>query len=208
MSGPRAEDLRTFLASHPLLGNLPGDIDDEVSRCCLNIAAQAGQYLLLEGEPANAFYLIRRGQVSLETRGPGRLLVLETLGPGSVLGWSWLFPPYRWRFDARAVGPVGAVAVDALCLRCKAEDDPKLGYELMRRFSSVMVCRLDAAQARLSDRYRGEVKTIARRGWWADGTIHVYDKPRATRAALTEERLTDVDEVMRRVAIEIERSMQ
>lgn len=204
----RAEDLGTFLACHPLLGGLPGDVDDDISRCCLNIAVRAGQYLLVEGEPANAFYLIRRGQVSLETRAPGRLQVLETLGPGAVLGWSWLFPPYRWRFDARAVEPVGAVAVDATCLRSKAETDPNLGYELMKRFNSVIVSRLDAVQARLSERYSREVKAIAKRGWWAGGKIYLYDSSSATPSDPTEERLSDLDEVMRRVAIQIERNVK
>ena len=118
---------------------------------------RAGEYLLLEGDAADIFYLIRRGQVSLETRAPGRPpLVLKTLGPGTEIGWSWLFPPYRWQFDARATEPVEAIAVDAICLRGKVESDPALGYELTKKFAAVMLHRLQAARMRLSVLHRGE----------------------------------------------------
>ena len=63
--------------------------------------------LLREGEPAERFYLIRHGMVALEVDAPGRgPLVIETLDEGEVVGWSWLFAPYRWAMDGRAVGDV------------------------------------------------------------------------------------------------------
>jgi NAD(P)H-flavin reductase len=113
--------------------------------------------LLLEGDAADVFYLVRRGQVTLETRAPGRPpLVIETLGPGSDVGWSWLFPPYRWQFDARATEPVEAIAVDAIRLRAQIEETPTLGYELTKKFAAVMLSRLQAARLRLSVLHRGE----------------------------------------------------
>ena len=150
----RFEDIAALVASHPLLAGLPGDMASLVSGCARNVAVKPGEFLLVEGEPANTLYLLRRGRVSLEASAPGRLpLVIETLEPGAGLGWSWLFPPYRWQFDARATEPVGAIAVDAACLRSKAEADPVFGYELIKRFASVMMTRLDAAQLRLLDLY-------------------------------------------------------
>ena len=89
-------------------------------------------------------------EVFTPTRGP---VVIETLGPGEVLGWSWLFPPYRWHFDAQAVEPVRAVALDGGCLRGKCEEDPRLGYELTRRFAAIMMDRLQATRLRLLDVY-------------------------------------------------------
>ena len=149
------EDIASLVASHPLLEGLPGDMALLVTGCARNVAVNSGQYLLVEGEAADTLYLLRRGSVSLEIRAPGQPpMVIETLGPGSGVGWSWLFPPYRWQFDARAAEPVGAIAVDAGCLRAKAEADPVFGYELMKRFALVMVARLDAAQVRLLDLYR------------------------------------------------------
>jgi CRP/FNR family transcriptional regulator, cyclic AMP receptor protein len=98
--------------------------------------------------------LLRRGRVTIEVHVPGYgALVIETLGPGSAIGWSWLVPPYLWQFDARASEPAGVIAVDAVCLRDKAEADPRFGYELMKRFASTMVERLQATQLRLVDLY-------------------------------------------------------
>ena len=89
------------MASHPLLAGLPGDMASLVSGCARNVAVKPGEFLLVEGDPANTLYLLRRGRVSLEASAPGRApLVIETLGPGAGLGWSWLFPPYRWQFDS------------------------------------------------------------------------------------------------------------
>jgi CRP/FNR family transcriptional regulator, cyclic AMP receptor protein len=148
------EDLADLVAHHPLLAGLPGDTVSHVAGCARNVAVGAGDLLIVEGEPADTLYLVRRGRVTLEVRAPGRRpIVVETLGPGSPVGWSWLFPPYRWQFDARATEPVGALAVDAVCLRSKAEADPVFGYELMKRFASVMLDRLQAARIRLLDLY-------------------------------------------------------
>jgi len=69
------------------------------------------------------------------------------------VGWSWLVPPYHWLFDARAVEPTGAVVFDGLCLRGKCEEDPRLGYELMKLVSQVMFSRLVATRVRLLDLY-------------------------------------------------------
>ena len=73
-----------------------------------------------------------------------------------MLGWSWLFPPYRWHLDARAIEAVRAVAFDGACLRQKSIDDHELGYELMRRFAEVIVSRLQATRMQLLDVYHDD----------------------------------------------------
>jgi CRP/FNR family cyclic AMP-dependent transcriptional regulator len=148
------DDIATLVAHHPLLAGLPGDTIDHVAGCARNVVFGAGELLLSEGEAADTLYLVRRGRVAIEIRGPGYgPLCVETLGPGDALGWSWLFPPYRWRFDARALEPVGALSVDGACLRAKAEADPAFGYELMKRVAAVTIERLQAARIRLLDLY-------------------------------------------------------
>ncbi len=146
--------LAELVAHHPLLEGLPGDVVALVVGCARNVAVAPKKLVLAEGGHADTLYLLRRGTVALEIHSPGRApLVIETLGPGAVLGWSWLFPPYRWHLDARALEPVGAIAVDASCLREKAERDPAFGYELMKRFASVLLDRLQATRIRLLDLY-------------------------------------------------------
>ena len=105
---------------------------------------------------ADTFYVIRRGRVSIDVHAPGRgAEVIETVGPGSVVGWSWLVPPYRWTFDARALDDVGAIAIDGACLRAKALADPAFGFALLSRVSAVLLERLQATRLRLLDLYRG-----------------------------------------------------
>jgi CRP-like cAMP-binding protein len=102
------------------------------------------------GEPANGFYLIAEGAVVLEDWVSKRgTLTIETLGAGEPLGWSWLFPPYRWHYHARAIRPTAAVFFDATTLRQFCNEDLSLGHELFKRMSKVMVRRLQATRAKL-----------------------------------------------------------
>ena len=80
-------------------------------------------------------------------------IVIETVAPGSAVGWSWLVPPYRWTFDARALEPVGALAIDGACLRTKCRDDPALGFALSSRVTQELLERLQATRVRLLDLY-------------------------------------------------------
>ncbi len=114
----------------------------------------AGAYLFREGEDANHFYLVRRGRVALEVSAPQRKpIVVDTVEEGDILGWSWLVPPYRWRFSARAVDTTIAIALDGTCLRAKCEENHDLGYELLKRFALVMVRRLEHTRLQLLDVY-------------------------------------------------------
>lgn len=146
--------LDELVGRHPLFAGLSADDLALISACAWNVAFSPGQMLLREGQPADTFYLLRRGRVAIEVHAPAaRQMVIETVGPGGCVGWSWLFPPFRWHFDARALDPVGAVAVDGACLRGKAEEDPRLGYALLSRISAVLLDRLQSTRVRLLDLY-------------------------------------------------------
>lgn len=113
-----------------------------------------GERLFDEGGRASFCWLIRHGRVALDTAVPGSgHVVVQTLGPGDLLGWSWLIPPYRWHFGARAIGTVEATAFDAEQLRTLADQDPRLGYTLTRQLLSVVLDRLQSTRARLLDLY-------------------------------------------------------
>ena len=104
--------------------------------------------------PADAFFLIREGRLALEIAAPNRgPLVLQTLDAGDVAGFSWLIEPHRWEFDGRAVERVHAIQMDGACLRGKCDSDPRLGYELMRRFAGLATNRLQATRLQLLDVY-------------------------------------------------------
>ena len=112
------------------------------------------EFIFRAGEVAEHFYVIRHGKVGIEIDAPGRGVVsIQTIGEGEALGWSWLFAPYHWHFDARALEAVRAVMLDAKYLRARFEADHDLGYEMMKRFAQVIAQRLQAARIQLLDVY-------------------------------------------------------
>jgi len=146
--------LDAVVAESPIFRDMAKEYLELIAGCGQNTGFEAGQYLFREGDPADTFYLVRHGRVMLETFIPGRgALTVETIDEGDVIGWSWLFPPYRWHFDARALDVVRAVAFDGACLRGKFNDDHTFGFELLCRFSPVMLERLQSARMQLMDIY-------------------------------------------------------
>ena len=112
----------------------------------------AGEVIFREGDPANRFYLILNGEVALEsTTGERAPVVLQTIGANDVLGWSWLFPPYYWHFDARAVTPTKAIFFYGTWLRENCERDHDFGYEMLKRMSAVVIQRLQATRKKLAE---------------------------------------------------------
>jgi len=142
------------LADHPFARGLNDRHLELLVGCASNIRFEPGQVVFREGEEANQFYLIREGKMAVELfaaeRGPINIL---TLGEGEVLGWSWLVPPYRWRFDAHAIESTRAIALDGKCLREKSERDHDLGYELLKRIAHTMEERLQATRLQLLNVY-------------------------------------------------------
>ncbi len=152
--------IKDLIAAAPLFGDLAEAHLELIAQCGVNERLKAGAELFREGEPAERFFLIREGSAALELSSPGRgTLVIETLQAGEVVGWSWLFAPYRWQFDARAREPTAVIAFDGACLRGKCEADHELGYELMRRFASSLTERLQATRLQLLDVY-GHAGTV------------------------------------------------
>lgn len=141
------------LVEHPFFAGLPEEALALVAGCAANRHLHPGDVLIREGEPADAFYVVRRGRVAVETRTPTGTAVLDTARDGDVVGWSWLVPPYRWTFDARATGETSVIAFDGECLRDKCLADPALGYALLQRVVGVMSDRIQSARIRLLDLY-------------------------------------------------------
>lgn len=143
-----------LIAAAPVFEGLAAEHLALIAGCGQNLHMPAEEMLLREGDPADRFFLIRRGTVALEVHAPGRqALMIETLHDGDPVGWSWLFAPYRWQLDARTIGPCELVAFDGACLRGKCEEDHELGYQLMRRFAASVISRLQATRLQLLDVY-------------------------------------------------------
>jgi CRP-like cAMP-binding protein len=148
------ENLERILLEHPLFAGLDKAFAALIVGCARNVRFEAGQQLFREGEPADELYLVRHGRVALEINAPGRgAMTFLTIGQGEVVGLSWLVPPYRWSYDARALEMTRAISLDARCLRGKCEADHDLGYEMMKRFTPVLLERLHATRLQVLDVY-------------------------------------------------------
>lgn len=110
--------------------------------------------LFEHGQIAERFYLIRAGRITVGVPAiEGPSLEVQTLGPGELLGWSWLIPPYRWNFRGRVIEVAEVVEFDGKPILDRCERDPAFGYPLMKRFAALMSERLEAARRRMMDEW-------------------------------------------------------
>ena len=146
-----------LLEESPALASLPPEHRATMAGC-------ARLHVFYPGEPAAAARATRPTSSSSSGAAPSRSrprcpgagpVTLETLGPGEILGWSWLVPPYRSAFGARALDAVHVIALDGACLRGKCERDPALGFDLLKVVATVFVRRLEETRMRLLDLYAG-----------------------------------------------------
>ena len=150
------EGLGKLLREHPFCSGMSPEEIDFLAGCAKNIRVRAGEFLMREGDETGAVYLVRSGRVALELHQPHREPVqIETLEEGSILGWSCLFPPYRWHVDARILETMMVFVVDGACLRGKMDADPSFGYAITRRLLYHVHQRLERLRLQQLDVYGG-----------------------------------------------------
>ena len=142
--------LESVIVSHPFFEGMKPEHLDVIAGCATEATFEPDQILFRKGEPASKFYLIQSGRVALEAHelADGTAPV-QDLGAGEVLGWSWLFPPFVWHFQARALELTGAIVLDGAHLLVAAERNGDFGYELMKRVAQVLIHRLQATRKQL-----------------------------------------------------------
>jgi CRP/FNR family transcriptional regulator, cyclic AMP receptor protein len=151
-----ADDLRTYLAQHSFFVGLSDEQLNLVASLATSARYGAQQRVFKYDTDADRFYVLRDGKVGVEIPAvEGEPLRIQTVGNGGVLGWSWLIPPYRWLFDVRALAPSEIVILDGARLRSECEIDPRLGYELLKRFAALMAERLNASRLAAIRHYTG-----------------------------------------------------
>ncbi|HEY5596434.1 MAG TPA: cyclic nucleotide-binding domain-containing protein [Candidatus Bipolaricaulota bacterium] len=148
------ENVERLLTEHPFFQGLDPRYLKEIAGCAREQTFKAGEFVFREGEMSSQFWLIRHGKVSLEIFVPGRgPITFSTLGAGDVMGWSWTVAPFTKQYDGRALELIRTLTFDAMCIRTKCDEEPKLGYELYKRFSQVIGKRLQATRMQLLDFY-------------------------------------------------------
>lgn len=154
MSGPPRNPAEAPVEEHPFLAGLEPGFLRSLGALARPRSFATGEHVVRDAAPAEAMYLVRAGKVALEVESPGKpQLTVQTVGPGEVLGWSWLVPPYRWHFDARALKATSTWAIEAPGLRALLDAQPEQGYRFLLRLLPVIGERLEHTRIQLLDIY-------------------------------------------------------
>ena len=155
--------LREEITTHPFFIGMRPEHLAHLAKNAREATYRAGEVIFREREPASECFLIQSGRVALEAHEPGRTALIETLGENDILGWSWLFPPFEWHFQARAIEDAMVIVLDGAHLLVTAEADRDFGYELMKRMVQILIERLQAARRKLlSNNQKGAAASCAR----------------------------------------------
>ncbi|MFO1432009.1 MAG: cyclic nucleotide-binding domain-containing protein [Candidatus Competibacteraceae bacterium] len=151
MTNPPIEQ---YLSSLAFFAGLRPEVIEFLARCAGEQQIQPGEVLFRQGEHAHHFYLVRNGRVAIEIPAiTGPMLQVQSLGADHILGWSWLIPPYKWNFQARAEVPTTVLAFDGDTVRARCEAEANFGYPLLKRFVTLMAERLEVARQKMMDQW-------------------------------------------------------
>ena len=146
--------IEELIREHDFFKGLGPEYRALLAGCATNVRFNPQEFIFREGDGADTFYVIRHGKVALGVHVPGRgFETIQTVDQGDVLGWSWLFEPYHWHFDARVLVLTRAIAFDGQCLRDKCDTDHEFGYAMMKRFGQIIIQRLQATRLQSLDLY-------------------------------------------------------
>lgn len=119
-----------------------------------DVSLDIDQVLFRADDAADQFYVIVSGLITLELEvAAGPSMIVGSVGEGDLLGLSWLFPPYVWKWTARATAPTELVAFDAAAVRDLMDADHELGYRIVMAVAAQMKSRLTGVRLQLMDLY-------------------------------------------------------
>ena len=146
------DDIKDYLQSHTVFADLKPAHLTLLANHATEQTFATGDLLFRQQDPAEHFYILLAGSIQVEVPAiMGPPLIVQTLGPEEVLGWSWLIPPYKWTFEAKADHDSKVLKFDGKGLLAKCENDNEFGYALMKRFAGLMSERLHAARLKMMD---------------------------------------------------------
>jgi len=138
------------LAAHPFLHGMSPDHLAVLAQAGSDVTFPDRHRLFEEGGRATHFWLVQSGHVTVDVHVPGQgRVAIDSIGMGDLVGWSWLFPPFRWAFGAVAAGPVEAFEFDAGTVREYCASDPAFRAEVTERVAQVLTKRLQSTRNRL-----------------------------------------------------------
>jgi len=147
-------DIKQVLSDAPVFQGMNSEYVERLAAYALEREVENGTCLFRSGDPAKHFYLLIEGHISIEIPAvSGPTLQVQRLQPVRVLGWSWLLPPFKWSFNARAEVDSTVLEFDGAAVLKECESDPEFGFEVIKRFSGLMAERLDAAHKKMMEQW-------------------------------------------------------
>lgn len=148
------QTIEDYLSTHAFFSGMEDSFVKFLSNSATELRIKEGEVLFQQGKRADKFYLLRNGRISVQVPAlMGPALEIQALDKDQILGWSWLIPPYRWNFLARALEDSNLLEFDGSAILARCEEDPNFGYELFKRFATLMSERLDAARQKMMDEW-------------------------------------------------------
>ncbi|MCK5830371.1 MAG: cyclic nucleotide-binding domain-containing protein [Methylococcales bacterium] len=148
------QSVSSYLSTHYFFSTLSDDIKYLLCKSANTVDIKNGHVLFRHGEHADKFYIVLSGKISIQIPAiMGPTLDIHTLSSDQVLGWSWLISPYQWHFQAKAEENSTLIEFDGSTILQRCEQEPKFGYELLKRFAALMSERLDASRQKMMDEW-------------------------------------------------------
>ena len=148
------QSIAEYLSAHDFFSEFSADLLEFLCECSCSYEIKKGQLLFLQGENADRFYVVRNGRISLQMPAiMGPTLEIQAVDEGQVLGWSWLISPYKWNFQTKAEEDTELLQFDGVAILARCEQEPKFGYELLKKFAVLMSVGLNAARQKMMDEW-------------------------------------------------------
>ena len=148
------QSITEYLSAHEFFSEFSDDSLKFLCECSSTREIKKGQILFLQGEHADKFYVVRSGRISLQMPAiMGPTLEVQAVDEDQVLGWSWLISPYQWNFQTKAEDDSELLQFDGAAILARCEQDPKLGFELVKKFAALMSVGLNAARLKMMDEW-------------------------------------------------------
>ncbi|MGI9537054.1 MAG: cyclic nucleotide-binding domain-containing protein [Desulfocapsaceae bacterium] len=105
---------------------------------------EEGEIIFRRGDPADMFYMLKRGKILLEQRISDKVTIsMGTVKPGFSFGWSAMLEDEKFSLDTICGEPCEVLRIRSRTLLDMIEDDHSMGYRFMRRLLYVVRKRLD-----------------------------------------------------------------
>ena len=148
------QSITEYLSAHEFFSEFSDDSLKFLCECSSTREIKKGQILFLQGEHADKFYVVRSGHISIQMPAiMGPTLEIQAVDEDQVLGWSWLISPYKWHFQTKAEEDTELLQFDGAALLARCEQEPKFGYELLKKFAELMSVRLTSASQKMMDEW-------------------------------------------------------